>query len=110
MRSPSRHSTSRQSHADAEVPERAPASCRHTPRRARREWDARLATAVVQARSWRVNSMLLASLLGASLLGNVYLGSQPKVVPHLIEVDALGETTYGGPVGSCGNFAPDEAL
>jgi type IV secretory pathway TrbF-like protein len=69
-----------------------------------------LATAVVQARSWRVNSMLLASLLGASLLGNVYLGSQPKVVPHLIEVDALGETTYGGPVGSCGNFAPDEAL
>jgi type IV secretory pathway TrbF-like protein len=79
--------------------------------KARREWDARLGTTVVQARSWRINSMVLASLLGASLVGNVYLGSQPKVVPHIIEVDALGEATYRGPAGVAGaSYTPNEPL
>src|SRR3954471_22664751 len=91
------------------APSPHPARLVETPHvRARREWDARLGTAVVQARSWRVNSMVLALLLGASLLGNVYLGAQPKVVPHVIEVDALGEATYRGPVGeSAANFTPN---
>jgi type IV secretion system protein VirB5 len=79
--------------------------------RARREWDSRLGTAVVQARSWRVNSMVLASLLGASLVANVYLGAQPKEVPHIIEVDALGEAKYRGPVGeSAESFTPNETV
>lgn len=89
-----------------------PARLVETPHvRARREWDVRLGTAVVQARSWRVNSMMLSSLLGVSLLANVYLGIQPKAVPHIIEVDALGEATYRGPVGeAAASFTPNEAL
>lgn len=77
--------------------------------RAKREWDSRMGSAVVQARSWRVNSMVLASLLGGSLLANVYLGIQPKAIPHVIEVDSLGRATYRGPVGS-EEFTPDEGL
>jgi type IV secretory pathway TrbF-like protein len=79
--------------------------------RARREWDARMGSAVVQARSWRVNSLVLATLLGGALLAIVYLGVQPKAVPHIIEVDALGAATYRGPVGeSAASFTPNEAL
>jgi type IV secretory pathway TrbF-like protein len=78
---------------------------------ARREWDARMGSAVVQARSWRVNSLVLATLLGGALLAIVYLGVQPKAVPHIIEVDALGAATYRGPVGeSAASFTPNEAL
>lgn len=99
-------------HRDYGSPSTHPARLVETPHvRARREWDARLGTAVVQARSWRVNSMVLAALLGASLLGNVYLGAQPKEVPHIIEVDALGEAIYRGPVGqSDASFTPNETL
>jgi type IV secretory pathway TrbF-like protein len=105
-------STATAQHRYYGAPSTHPAGLAETPHvRARREWDARLGTAVVQARSWRVNSMVLASLLGVSLLGNVFLGMQPKVVPHIIEVDALGEATYRGPVGSGGAaFKPDEPL
>jgi type IV secretion system protein TrbF len=78
--------------------------------RARKEWDARLGTAVVQARSWRVNSMVLAGLLAVSMIANIYLGKQPKVVPHVIEVDALGDAAYRGPVGEGSSFTPNEAL
>ena len=49
-------------------------------------------------------------LLGASMLGNVYLGRLPKVVPHVIEVDTLGEAAYRGPVGEGATFTPSEAL
>jgi type IV secretion system protein TrbF len=99
-------------HRNYGSPSTHPARLVETPHvRARREWDARLGTAVVQARSWRVNSLVLASLLGGSVVGNVYLGMQPKVVPHVIEIDALGEATYRGPVGEgASTFTPTEAL
>lgn len=99
-------------HRNYGSPSAHPARLVETPHvRARREWDARLGTAVVQARNWRVNSMVLASLLGVSMLANIYLGRQPKVTPHIIEVDSLGEATYRGPVGEVSSgFAPNEAL
>lgn len=77
--------------------------------RGRREWDVRMGSVVVQAKNWRLSSMILATLLGASMLGNIYLGRQPKVVPHIIEVDALGEAVYRGPAGASA-YKPTEAL
>jgi type IV secretion system protein VirB5 len=39
------------------------------------------------------------------------LGQQPKVVPHIIEVDGLGEAHYRGATGVSGSeFTPGEAL
>jgi type IV secretory pathway TrbF-like protein len=104
--------TTQAAHRNYGSPTAHPARLVETPHvRGRREWDLRLGTAVVQARSWRVNSMVLAGLLGASLLANVYLGALPKVVPHIIEIDALGEATYRGPAGdSSASFTPNEAL
>lgn len=79
--------------------------------RTRREWDARMGSAVIQAKNWRINSLVLAALLSASMVANVYLGRQPKVVPHVIEVDALGEVAYRGPAGeTSASYKPSEAL
>ncbi len=66
--------------------------------RARQEWDRRMGAATVQAANWRRAAFgLMALLLGAG--GSiVYLGSQPKLVPQIIEVDRLGEPKYLGPL------------
>jgi len=77
--------------------------------RARQEWDLRMGSAVVQAKNWRLATF---ASLGAVLLstgGMIYLGSLPKAVPHIIEVDRLGAATYHGPVGQS-DYVPTEAV
>jgi type IV secretory pathway TrbF-like protein len=77
--------------------------------RARQEWDSRMGSAVVQAKNWRLATF---ASLGAVLLstgGMIYLGSLPKAVPHIIEVDRLGAATYHGPVGQS-DYVPTEAV
>jgi type IV secretion system protein VirB5 len=68
-------------------------------RKARQEWDLRMGTAVVQARNWRLATFGSLGLVFVSLAGTVYLGAQPKAVPHIVQVDRLGAPTYLGPVG-----------
>lgn len=53
-------------------------------------WDERLGSARVQARSWRLMAfgcLLLASALAGGL---VWLGSQSRITPYVVEVDELG--------------------
>jgi type IV secretory pathway TrbF-like protein len=77
--------------------------------RARQEWDLRMGSAVVQAKNWRLATFAsLASVL-ASSVGMIYLGAQPKAVPHIIEVDRLGAASYHGPVGQS-DYVPTEAV
>jgi type IV secretion system protein VirB5 len=67
-------------------------------RRARAEWDARMGSAVVSAKNWRLATFLS---LGANCLGFggiTYLGALPKLVPHVVEIDRLGSASYRGPV------------
>lgn len=73
------------------------------------EHDRRMGGLVMQARSWRSTCLLLTGLLGISTVGNVYLGQQPKLVPHIIEVDALGQSAYRGPVAAMGQSKPNAA-
>lgn len=68
-----------------------------------------MGSAVVQAKNWRLAAVSLGVLLAGSVAGNVWLGRQPKLVPHVIEVDALGDVAYRGPAGDT-TFAPNEAL
>ena len=77
--------------------------------RARHEWDSRMGSAIVQAKNWRLATFAsLASVLVSSL-GMIYLGAQPKAVPHIIEVDRLGAATYHGPVGQS-DYVPTDAV
>jgi type IV secretory pathway TrbF-like protein len=77
--------------------------------RARQEWDLRMGSAVVQAKNWRLATFASLAAVLVSTLGMIYLGAQPKAVPHIIEVDRLGAASYHGPVG-LSDYAPTEAV
>lgn len=79
-------------------------------RRARQEWDRRMGSAVVQARNWRLATLFSLGLVLVSLVGTIYLGAQPKAVPHIVQVDRIGAPSYLGPVGqSARDYKPSEA-
>jgi type IV secretion system protein VirB5 len=79
--------------------------------RGRREWDSRMGSAVIQAKNWRYSSLALTMLLLVSIAGNVYLGKQPKAVPHVVQVDQIGAATYRGPAEAlAAGFTPSEPL
>jgi type IV secretion system protein VirB5 len=79
-------------------------------RRARQEWDRRMGTAVVQARNWRLATLLSLGLVFVSLVGTIYLGAQPKAVPHIVQIDRLGVPTYLGAVAqSARDWKPTDA-
>jgi len=78
--------------------------------RARQEWDARMGSALVHARNWRLATFAGLGAVMFALAGMVYLGRLPKAVPHIIEVDQLGAATYRGPVGQAGaDYVPSDA-
>src|SRR5450432_4874499 len=80
-------------------------------RRARQEWDRRMGSAVVQARNWRLTTLFSLGLVLLSLVGMVYLGAQPKAVPHIVQVDRIGAPTYFGPIGqSVRDYHPTDAV
>ena len=78
-------------------------------RRARQEWDLRMGSAVVQAKNWRLATFVSLGAVVVSLGGIIYLGAQPKAVPHIIEVDRLGAAAYHGPVGQT-EYVPSDAV
>lgn len=79
-------------------------------RKARQEWDRRMGTAVMQAHNWRLATLLSLGAVLVSLVGTVYLGAQPKAIPHIVQVDRMGAPTYLGPVGqSLREYKPSEA-
>ena len=78
-------------------------------RRARQEWDARMGSAVVQAKNWRLATFASLAAVLLATGGIIYLGAQPKAVPHIIEVDRLGAASYHGPVGQA-DYIPTDAV
>jgi type IV secretion system protein VirB5 len=79
---------------------RAPEPAQTPYHKAQQEWDRRMGAATVQAANWRLIAFGLAGLLFFSTAGNIYLGAQPKAVPHFVEIDKLGQPNYLGPLDS----------
>jgi type IV secretion system protein VirB5 len=80
-------------------------------RRACQEWDRRMGTALAQAYNWRLAALLALGLVFIALLGIVYLGAQPKAVPHIVQIDRIGAPSYLGPVGqSAREWKPTDAV
>ena len=79
-------------------------------RRARQEWDARMGSAVVHARNWRLATFASMAAVFLATGGMIYLGRLPKAVPHIIEVDRLGAASYQGPVGQADYVPPDAVI
>jgi type IV secretion system protein TrbF len=79
------------------VPSWRPTEGADTPyQKARQEWDRRMGASVVQAANWRLMAVAELGLLLVASLGMVFLGAQPKAVPHLVQIDKVGAPTYIG--------------
>lgn len=75
--------------------------------RAGQLWDDRIGSARVQARNWRLasfGSMSLALVLGA---GMIWLASQSRVTPYVVQVDKFGAVQAIGPATQ--NYTPTDA-
>ena len=68
-----------------------------------------MGSAVIQARNWRLAAFGAIGLDVLSCAGMIYLGAQPKAVPHIIQVDRLGAASYHGPIGQ-GEYAPSDTV
>jgi type IV secretory pathway TrbF-like protein len=62
----------------------------------RRGWNGVWEHLVVSEKRWRIAALAEAVLLAFALLGLVILGSQPKTIPYVVQVDKLGEVAYSG--------------
>jgi len=80
-------------------------------KRARREWDDRMGDSVVRAKNWRLAFFLsIVFICFPCVFGLIYLGAQPKIIPHIVEVGS-DSAMYRGTVGkSWENYTPTDSL
>lgn len=79
-------------------------------KRARQQWDLRMGSAIAQARQWRRATYGALGALGLAIAAMTYLGSRPKAVAHIIEVDHLGAAVYRGPAATpADEYVPSDA-
>ena len=62
----------------------------------RRAWNGVWEESLANARRWRMIAFVLLALLGIAVYGLINLGSQPKAIPYIVEVNKLGEVAYAG--------------
>ena len=62
----------------------------------RRAWNGVWEESLSNARRWRLIALFEAVLLALALFGLIHLGSQPKAIPYVVEVNKLGEVAYSG--------------
>ena len=58
---------------------------------ARREWNERYGSYIARARNWRIAALGSIAVSIILAVGVIWLGSQSKVVPFVVEVDKLGQ-------------------
>jgi type IV secretory pathway TrbF-like protein len=57
----------------------------------RAEWNERYGSYIQQARGWRLAFFMAAAIAIVSVCGVVYIGSQSRLVPYIVEVNQLGD-------------------
>jgi type IV secretory pathway TrbF-like protein len=62
----------------------------------RRAWNGVWEESLSNGRRWRLMALVEAGLLALALFGLIHLGSQPKTIPYIVEVNKLGEVAYAG--------------
>jgi len=78
-------------------------------KRARQEWDARMGDALVRAHHWRLTAVIALIGMVISNAGAIYLGTKPKSVPYVIEIDQVGDAVFRGELGKeAGAFKPSD--
>ena len=73
---------------------------------ARREWNERYGDYLARAKNWRLaalGSLLVSAILAA---GMVFVASQSRIVPYIVEVDTLGQAVAVKPAEPVGPADP----
>lgn len=80
-------------------------------KKALQEWDRRMGDSVARARNWRLAFFSAIFFIAfPCVLGLIFLGMQPKSVPHIIEIASDGSAEYKGAIGkSWANCKPSQA-
>lgn len=65
---------------------------------ARRTWNDHVGSVISQRQTWQVIGILSLLIALAGVGGIIYIGSQSKFIPYVVEVDKLGQTIAVGPV------------
>lgn len=63
----------------------------------RREWNERYGDYIAAARSWRLACLGSLAIALVAVGGNVYMASQARIVPYVVEVNKLGQAIAVGP-------------
>ena len=58
---------------------------------ARREWNERYGSYIAQARTWRLTAFISLGIAAVAVSGVVWIGSQNRVVPYVVQTDKLGD-------------------
>lgn len=75
---------------------------------ARREWNERYGSYLARARAWQWTALAALAVALVAVAGVVYLGSQPRLAPYVIEVDKLGQVAAVARADRLG--APDQRI
>lgn len=76
---------------------------------ARREWNERYGDYIAQAKNWRLAAILSLTISAILALGAMWLASQTKFVPYVVEVDKLGASVAVAAADRA-TFAPDQRI
>jgi type IV secretion system protein VirB5 len=92
---------------------RAPQRYGQTPepetryQRAGQDWDEKIGSARVQAHNWRLAFFGVFALSAGLTAGHIWLASQSRVTPFVVQVDRLGEVRAVGPAEQ--DYQPSDA-
>lgn len=65
---------------------------------ARRTWNEHIGSVVSSRQTWQVVGILAMLVALASVGGMIYIGSQSKFIPYVVQVDKMGQIIAAGPV------------
>ncbi|MDO5693673.1 MAG: VirB8/TrbF family protein [Pseudomonadota bacterium] len=88
--------------SDTSISQEAPApaalAAAETPyMAARREWNERYGSYIASARNWRFIAIIQSLIALILAIGAIYIGSQSKISPYIVEVDKLGQVVNVAP-------------
>lgn len=63
---------------------------------ARKEWDERFGEIISRETNWRMLAIISSLIALIAVSGLVYIGSQSKIQPYIVEVDGFGRQVGGG--------------
>lgn len=77
---------------------------------ARHEWSERYGSYIAQARNWRMMAFLTTLVAVIAVIGLAVIGAQNRLVPYVVEVDALGRTNARMADGSLSRVTQDKVV